>query len=198
MSSETLATTPFESSFGSFTLHALRDTEGTDHAALVRGDPGAEEAPLVRVQSSCLTGTAFRAELCDCRQQLELGLRMIAERDSGILIYLDQEGRGHGLVEKVAQLALIAGGLDTVDAARAREVAEDLRHYAVVKHLLGHLLGRPGPIRLATNNPAKRRGIVESGVTVVEVVPIEPDPTPDNSGYLRVKRDRMGHLLSKV
>jgi GTP cyclohydrolase II len=170
---------------------------GHEHLALVHGDPAAVVAPLVRIQSSCLTGTAFLAELCDCRQQLHLAMERVVKEGAGVVLYLDQEGRSHGLVEKVAQLDLIAGGADTVDAARARGKDVDLRRYDEAAVILRELVG-PRPVRLLTNNPEKLTRVVAEGVEIAQRIPLETAPTPGNREYLRVKRTRMGHLLSQV
>jgi 3,4-dihydroxy 2-butanone 4-phosphate synthase/GTP cyclohydrolase II len=186
----------FRSAFGPFHLHAYRFATA-EHAALLRGTPGQDEAPLVRIQSSCLTGTAFHAELCDCRQQLHESMRLVAEAGSGVVLYLDQEGRSHGLVEKVAQLDLIADGYDTVDAAAMRGREGDLRRYHDAAAMLDHLIG-DRPIRLLTNNPTKLACVQEAGITVDERLPIEVGPTDGNRAYLKVKKHRMGHLLERV
>lgn len=186
----------FRSDLGEFVLHAF-EMNGREHVALVHGAPGAGNAPLVRIQSSCLTGTAFLAQLCDCRQQLQEAMRTVASEGAGIVLYLDQEGRCHGLIEKVAQLDLIAQGADTVEAAQARGRDVDLRRYgdavAILRELIGHK-----PIRLLTNNPQKLERVGEAGVTVIARVPLETKPTAGNRDYLRVKRDRMGHLLTRI
>lgn len=193
----TKSTTTFRSDFGTFGMTAY-DIDGQEHAALVAGDVRAAAFPLVRVQSSCLTGTAFRALLCDCRQQLEASLTCIAQVGTGCVIYLAQEGRSHGLVEKVNHLKAISEGSDTVDAALDRGVEPDLRDYALVPLILDDVLGCRRPIRLLTNNPEKVRGVRSTGIEVSERVPLETDPTPDNIEYLRVKKARMGHLLTRV
>ena len=191
------AAAPFRSALGSFTLHAY-EIDGLEHVALVHGDPRADGAPLVRVQSSCLTGTAFHAQLCDCRQQLDASMQLIVSVGGGIVLYLDQEGRGHGLIEKVAQLGLIAAGMDTVDAAVSRHRDADLRTYDAVVTILDGLLDGRVPIRLMTNNPLKLDRIRAAGMDVVQRVAIEVEPSEGNREYLRVKKHRMGHLLSLV
>jgi 3,4-dihydroxy 2-butanone 4-phosphate synthase / GTP cyclohydrolase II len=191
------STTRFRSEFGTYQLTAYH-LDGGEHAALVSGDLQSGERPLVRVQSSCLTGTAFHAVLCDCRQQLETALGVIAREGTGCVIYLAQEGRSHGLVEKINHLKAISQGADTVDAALERGVDPDLRCYDVVRPILDDLLGGVRPIRLLTNNPHKLLGIEEAGVPVAERVALETSPTPDNLEYLRVKKRRMGHLLTQV
>ena len=188
--------TAFNSEFGRFTLLAYEFGDGREHAALVVEPAAGHDAPLVRLQSACLTGTAFHALLCDCRQQLELALTYIAA-EGGLVLYLDQEGRSHGLVEKVAQLAEISHGANTYEAARRRHVEPDVRDYAQAALIVAELLG-DRPVRLLTNNPDKVRRATKCGIDVAERIALEPDPTPQNSEYLRVKKALMGHVLTKV
>lgn len=192
-----LSESPFKTYYGVFRIVAFSFPSGNEHAALVAEGTDRNSAPLVRIQSSCLTGTAFGAVLCDCAQQLEFALRRVAAEGSGVVLYLDQECRGHGLVEKVAQLSVISRGSDTVDAAEVRGVQPDIRDYAEAGQVLRHLLG-DRPVRLMTNNPAKMRGVMDAGVTVVERIPLETSPTDGNRAYLLVKKVRMGHLLTQV
>jgi 3,4-dihydroxy 2-butanone 4-phosphate synthase/GTP cyclohydrolase II len=188
---------PFKTRYGIFRILAFSFPSGSEHAALVAEGTDTDPAPLVRIQSSCLTGTAFGAVLCDCAQQLDLAFRRVAAEQSGVVLYLDQEGRGHGLVEKVAQLSAISRGSDTVDAAEVRGVRPDVRDYAEAGQMLRHLLGER-PVRLMTNNPAKMRGVMDAGVRVAERIPLETSPTEGNRAYLLVKKDRMGHLFTQV
>lgn len=171
--------------------------DGLEHIALVHGDPTHEGLPLVRVQSSCVTGSTLLSELCDCRQQLHEAMRRVVEEGAGIVLYLDQEGRSHGLVEKVAQLDLIARGADTVEAARQRGRDSDLRDYEHAAHILDMLIGSR-PIRLLTNNPVKIAGMERAGIQVAERLAIETAPTHGNLEYLRTKKKRMGHLLENI
>lgn len=164
----------------------------------MHGEPRRDAIPpLVRIQSSCLTGSAFLARLCDCRQQLHEALRLVAEGGSGVVLYLDQEGRSHGLVEKVAQLNLIAQGFDTVDAAAMRNREGDLRRYHDAAAMLAELIGER-PIRLLTNNPTKLACVQEAGIEVSERLALEVEPSDGNRAYLTVKKQRMGHLLTRV
>jgi 3,4-dihydroxy 2-butanone 4-phosphate synthase/GTP cyclohydrolase II len=192
------SSTPFASEFGVFELRAFGFRDGSEHAALVTGNPSRDERPLVRIQSSCLTGTSFGALLCDCRQQLHEALRLIAREGSGCVIYLDQEGRGHGLVEKIRHIADIAAGSDTVEAALRRGVPPDARDYDHAASILKAVVGTPRPIRLLTNNPEKIARLEASGVQVGERLSIETEPTDGNREYLLVKKRRMGHLLTRV
>lgn len=193
------AVTPFVSEYGHFRLVAYDFPDGAAHAALVSGHPDQDPRPLVRVQSACLTGTAFGAVLCDCRQQMQLALRRIVQSGSGCALYLDQEGRGHGLVEKVAQLNEMAtSGVDTKLAAELHNVQPDVRDYWQAAAIMDDVLGGLRPLRLMTNNPTKVAGLIVAGVEVAEVVPIESEPTDSNREYLRAKRDIMGHRLRSL
>jgi 3,4-dihydroxy 2-butanone 4-phosphate synthase / GTP cyclohydrolase II len=189
------AETPFQTRFGAFRLVAYR-IEGREHVALVPSG-GDAALPLVRIQSSCLTGTTFGAVLCDCRQQLELSMQLVAEQKAGCVVYLAQEGRGHGLVEKVAQLEEMSRGLNTQDAARVRGLAPDVRSYEAARFILNDLFG-DRPIRLLTNNPEKLHQLEQVGIQVAQRIAVEPDPEAGNRRYLEVKKYVLGHLLTKV
>lgn len=188
---------PFNSEFGRFTVTAFEFPDGKEHIAMAKGPVDVADEPLVRVQSACLTGTAFLAHLCDCRQQLHLALQRVQESDAGLVLYLAQEGRGHGLVEKIAQLKLINGGLDTHDAVVARGYTTDPRSYEQAALALRVLVG-DRPIRLLTNNPKKLDGLRTAGIKVTEDIRLETTPTPTNYPYIRSKRDKMGHLLPSL
>lgn len=188
--------TCFASAFGHFKLRGYELVDGTAHAAVIAGDPTTAARPLVRLQSSCLTGTALGALLCDCRQQTEESLRRIAAEGSGVVLYLDQEGRGHGLAEKVRQLSLITSGAADTSTAAGVGREPDLREYGSTIEILMTLV--PGRrVRLMTNNPLKLAALGAAGWDV-EREPLEVQPTPDNIDYLRTKKLRMGHLLSCV
>jgi GTP cyclohydrolase II len=187
--------TAFRSSFGNFQLWAYEFPDGSEHAALAYGDVRQQPNLLVRVQSACLTGTAFGALLCDCRQQFELSLDHITANGSGIALYMDQEGRGYGLVEKVRQLAVIASG-EANTATAARDPEADRRTYDHAFHMLRDLAGVTD-IRLLTNNPKKIRAFESNGYSVQRVA-LESAPTDSNREYLRIKKQFMGHLLSCV
>lgn len=187
----------FNTRYGPFQLMAFQFPSGATHAALVRGDLAAEEHPLVRVQSSCVTGTALAAVGCDCGEQLEQSLHMVAERGSGIVLYLFQEGMGHGLLEKVAHFREMNDGADTYEAAVRRGVDPDVRDYDETAVILHHLIGDRS-IRLLTNNPEKMRRLEAAGVHVFERVPNETEPTDANRAYLQVKKHKLGHLLTRV
>ncbi len=150
--------------------------------------------PLVRIQSACIFGETFKTTQCDCGEQLDMSLRMIGEQ-GGILFYLDQEGRGHGLFDKTRELKLQESGLDTVEASEQLGLQPDARNYQVVIDLLNeqHI----GQIKLLTNNPRKVAAFTEDGIAIVERIPVEVKLTAANSAYLTAKKHKLGHLLEK-
>jgi 3,4-dihydroxy 2-butanone 4-phosphate synthase / GTP cyclohydrolase II len=178
-----------------FTAIGYRDVhDGREHVALVLGDVRAPGA-LVRVHSECLTGDVFGSRRCDCGAQLERALTMIAAEGRGVVVYLrGHEGRGIGLHNKLHAYRLQDGGLDTVDANLELGLPSDRRDYGVGMQILADV--GVGPLRLLTNNPAKRAGLEGHGLTVLERVPLHTEPTPENVRYLAAKQRRMGHLLA--
>ncbi|MBD2547995.1 bifunctional 3,4-dihydroxy-2-butanone-4-phosphate synthase RibB/GTP cyclohydrolase II RibA [Microcystis elabens FACHB-917] len=183
------------SSFGQFRAIGYRnELDGSEHVAIVKGHPERATAPvLVRVHSECLTGDAFGSLRCDCRPQLEAALRMIESAGEGVVVYLRQEGRGIGLINKLKAYSLQDGGLDTVEANERLGFAADLRNYGVGAQILSDLGVRR--LRLITNNPRKIAGLGGYGLEVVDRVPLVMDPGLHNAAYLRVKRTKLGHLL---
>ncbi len=183
------------SSFGQFRAIGYRnELDGSEHVAIVKGYPERGTGPvLVRVHSECLTGDAFGSLRCDCRPQLEAALRMIESAGEGVVVYLRQEGRGIGLVNKLKAYSLQDGGLDTVEANERLGFAADLRNYGVGAQILSDLGVRR--LRLITNNPRKIAGLGGYGLQVVDRVPLVMDPGVHNAAYLRVKRTKMGHLM---
>jgi GTP cyclohydrolase II len=153
----------------------------------------AQGTVLVRLHSECLTGDVLGSARCDCGSQLDVSLYRLARARSGLLLYLNQEGRGIGLVNKIRAYALQDQGFDTVDANRALGLPVDARDYGPAAAVLHHMGIRR--VRLLTNNPSKRRALREHGIEVVQRVPLETLPNPTNLPYLRTKRDRMGHWL---
>ena len=167
-----------------------------EHIALIKGDVSGDEPVLVRVHSSCATGDIFASKRCDCGAQLHRSLRMIEEAGRGAVVYLLQEGRGIGLMEKMKAYKLQEEGMDTVDANICLGHKADERDYGIGAQIL-HELGIH-KMRLMTNNPVKRVGLEGYGLTVVENVPIEIEPNEYNRFYLHTKRERMGHSLHNV
>jgi 3,4-dihydroxy 2-butanone 4-phosphate synthase/GTP cyclohydrolase II len=172
------------------------DLETTLYVALVKGEVNAGGPVLVRLHSQCLTGDVFGSERCDCGEQLDAALRMIEEAGSGVLVYMFDEGRGIGLLNKIRAYALQDEGHDTVEANHALGFAADMRDYSAGAHILFDLGVRE--VRLMTNNPDKVQALENYGLSVVERVPVEAQPRSANRGYLQTKRTKFGHLLSLV
>ncbi|HWG89837.1 MAG TPA: GTP cyclohydrolase II [Candidatus Thermoplasmatota archaeon] len=185
---------PFATEFGDFTLVTFQNgVDDRPHLALVKGDVCSREDVPVRLHSECVTGDVLGSLRCDCRDQLHESLRQLARRNRGVLLYLRQEGRGIGLVNKLRAYALQDKGLDTVEANHALGFADDLRDYRAAALMLRALGVRS--IRLLTNNPNKLRGLEANGVRVADRVPLALPPNPHNHRYLETKRVRSGHLL---
>ena len=181
--------------FGDFDV-AVFEIDGTpgEAVALMQGPLDGNTIPLVRLHSECLTGDVLGSLRCDCGEQLDEALALIASADSGVLLYLHQEGRGIGLANKIRAYALQDQGLDTVDANLALGLPVDRREYASAAAILRHLGLRQ--VRLLTNNPLKSAALERHGIQVVERVPLAVRPNSVNQRYLRTKADRMGHLLA--
>ncbi len=163
------------------------------HIAIIKGDLSGSEPPLVRVHSECMTGDVFGSLRCDCGPQLHAALRMIEKEGRGVVLYMRQEGRGIGLVEKLKAYELQEQGMDTVDANVALGHKPDLRDYGIGAQILKDL--GLSKIRLLTNNPTKIAGLQGHGLQVVERIPMEIEPNSYNERYLHTKEERMGHLL---
>lgn len=181
--------------YGRFRIYGIEGRSSSESAvALVRGRPRNGKAPLVRVHSQCLTGDVLTSERCDCRAQLELSLRRIGRATSGILLYLPQEGRGIGLMNKLRAYQLQDRGMDTVEANERLGFAADSRDYRFSAEAL-RLLG-VRRVRLLSNNPDKVRQLEQHGIRVAERVPCEPRVSHRTHSYLKTKKAKMGHLLA--
>ena len=182
---------------GEFAVHAYESQlDGETHVALVRGDIGDGEQVLLRVHSKCLTGDVFHSARCDCGEQLHTAMERIAREGRGVLLYLNQEGRGIGLANKIRAYELQDQGLDTVEANEQLGFKPDQRDYGIGAQILRDLGVRS--MRLLTNNPRKFVGLEGYGLSVVESVPIEIEPSEHTRGYLKTKKEKLGHKLSVV
>jgi 3,4-dihydroxy 2-butanone 4-phosphate synthase / GTP cyclohydrolase II len=191
---ERMTTVRLPTAYGDFTAVAFREKlTGKHHVALVKGEMDGAENVLVRVHSECLTGDVFHSLRCDCGEQLEQALAQIASEERGVLLYMAQEGRGIGLLNKLRAYELQENGFDTVEANLELGFQPDMRDYGIGNQILAEL--GLTTIRILTNNPKKITGIEGFGLEVVEQVPIETDPTPQNARYLATKRDKLGHRL---
>jgi len=180
--------------YGEFALHLYRSKlDGKHHLALVRGDLAGKSKVLVRVHSECLTGDVFGSRRCDCGPQLHQAMRQVAEAGCGVIVYMRQEGRGIGLAPKIQAYKLQEQGYDTVEANEKLGYGMDLREYGLGAQILCDLGLKT--IRLLTNNPKKVVGLEGYGLTITEQVPIKVQPNPHNAGYLKTKREKLGHLL---
>jgi len=194
---ERVASPRLPTAFGEFRAYAYRvASTGEEHLALVAGDTAGPEPILVRVHSQCLTGDVFGSTRCDCGRQLELALARIAEEGRGVVLYLLQEGRGIGLLNKLRAYELQEQGHDTVEANERLGFAADERDYGVGAQILRDL--GVSRMRLMTNNPRKYVALAGYGLEIVERLPLEVPPTESSRDYLRAKRDKLGHLLSFV
>ncbi len=191
---ERVVATGLPTGFGEFTAIGYRSlVDDKHHVALVKGEVAGREDVLVRVHSECLTGDVFHSLRCDCGEQLESALAMIEKEGEGVLLYLAQEGRGIGLLNKLRAYKLQEEGLDTVEANLRLGLPADLRDYGIGAQILVDL--GLSSIRILTNNPKKIRGLEGYGLQVSDQVPIEHVPNPHNEAYLRTKAQRMGHTL---
>jgi GTP cyclohydrolase II len=195
-----VAEADFPTKWGAFRIHGFEATSAQDGqpaetlVALVMGDVHAH-TPLVRLHSQCLTGDVFGSLRCDCRQQLEMSLRLIAEAGAGILVYEQQEGRGIGLAAKLKAYQLQDAGMDTVEANEKLGFKADEREYELSAEVLKALQVRA--VRLLSNNPQKVAALERAGVKVVERVPCEAEPNARSQAYLKTKKEKLGHLIGE-
>jgi 3,4-dihydroxy 2-butanone 4-phosphate synthase/GTP cyclohydrolase II len=182
---------------GSFRAVVYRsDVDPDEHIALVKGRPRRDEAVLARIHSQCVTGDVFGSERCDCGDQLKKAMEIIAQAGRGVIVYMDQEGRGIGLANKIRAYALQDQGRDTVEANLELGFKDDSRDYGIAAQILRDLgLQR---VRLLTNNPKKIQGLSAYGIDVVERLAIEIPPHAGNVRYLRTKQQKLGHLLNQL
>jgi len=189
-----IVSTKLPSQYGEFQLYLFRSqTDSKDHIALVKGDITPEKPTLVRVHSECLTGDVFGSLRCDCNAQLIASMELVEKEGHGIILYMRQEGRGIGLLNKLKAYNLQDEGFDTVEANEELGFRADLRDYGIGAQILRDL--GVGKMRLLTNNPKKIIGLTGYGLEVVERVPLEVHPNQHNERYLTTKRDKLGHLI---
>jgi 3,4-dihydroxy 2-butanone 4-phosphate synthase / GTP cyclohydrolase II len=191
---ERVVATRLPTAFGTFEAVGYRSlVDDKHHVALVKGDVAGKDGVLVRVHSECLTGDVFHSERCDCGGQLHAALTMIEEEGEGVLLYLAQEGRGIGLLNKLRAYKLQEEGYDTVEANEQLGLPADLRDFGIGAQILADL--GLSSIRILTNNPKKIHALEGYGLSVVDQIPIEEPPNPENLAYLRTKREKLGHML---
>jgi len=180
--------------WGRFDIHGFEDPfKGKEHIAITMGDCALDEPLLIRIHSECLTGDALGSLRCDCGEQLQRAMRTIAEKGRGAILYLRQEGRGIGLVNKIRAYNLQDQGADTVEANERLGFGADMRDYSICAPMLEHL--GASSVRLMTNNPRKIKALKELGINVVDRVPIETDSNPHNATYLSTKAGKLGHMF---
>lgn len=181
--------------WGEFDMHGFEDSDnGKEHIILSLGDVMSGEPVLARVHSECLTGDALFSMRCDCGAQLNTALQKISEEGRGALLYLRQEGRGIGLLNKVKAYKLQDEGADTVEANEQLGFGADMRDYSICKGMLDHL--NINQVRLMTNNPRKVDALTKQGIDVVERIPLQTGQNPHNAKYLATKAGKLGHLIS--
>ncbi len=180
--------------WGLFTIHGFEEmATGKEHVALVLGDIDSADSVLCRVHSECLTGDCMFSLRCDCGPQLQHAMQAVAQAGSGIILYLRQEGRGIGLLNKIKAYALQDSGADTVEANEQLGFDADGREYAICKPMFEHF--QVSKVKLMTNNPRKIEALESMGVEVTEIVPINMGSNPHNESYLAVKVDKLGHMM---
>ncbi len=194
---ERVATAPLPTEYGEFQIHVYeREDDGETHVALVHGELGDGRDVLVRLHSSCLTGDIFHSSKCDCGEQLQTALQRITAEGRGVLVYLNQEGRGIGLANKIRAYALQTQGYDTVEANERLGFGADEREYGSGVEILRDL--GVHSVRLLSNNPKKLLGVESHGLRVIELLPLEVPASDLSREYLRTKKEKLGHKLSSV
>ena len=183
----------FPTKFGEFTIHAFVDGSGREHVALTRCGHGVHDKMPVRVHSRCLTGDTLTSRRCDCRDQLEMAMKYLEKKKCGMLIYLDQEGRGIGLANKIKAYALQDKGYDTVEANVHLGFGEDLRDYSIAAEILRYF--KVDNIALMTNNPLKISDLERHGIKVAQRIPLVAKANRYNRKYLETKKKKMNHLF---
>lgn len=188
-----VASADLPTKWGQFTIHGFEDeASGKEHVALSFGDTQTDEPMLCRIHSECLTGDCLFSLRCDCGSQLQTAMENIAEAGQGLILYLRQEGRGIGLLNKIKAYALQDSGADTVEANEQLGFEADSREYQICKPMLDHF--QVNSVRLMTNNPRKVEALKNMGIDVAEIVPIHTGSNPHNESYLAVKVDKLGHI----
>ncbi|MBT1443147.1 GTP cyclohydrolase II [Shewanella sp. JM162201] len=197
MSIKYVATSKLPTPWGVFAMHGFEDeTTGKEHVALTFGDLSGDSPVLGRIHSECLTGDALFSLRCDCGFQLQTAMQRIAETGRGFILYLRQEGRGIGLLNKIRAYELQDKGANTVEANEQLGFAADMRKYDMIAPMLAHLgISR---VRLMTNNPRKVKAMQEVGMDVVERVPLQVGKNRYNEAYLKTKSDELGHMMTEV
>jgi GTP cyclohydrolase II len=182
--------------WGEFDMHGFEDSDkDKEHVLLSMGDVSSAEPVLARVHSECLTGDAMFSMRCDCGSQLQASLQLIAEKGRGVLLYLRQEGRGIGLLNKIKAYKLQDQGADTVEANERLGFGADMRDYSICKVMMAHMDIQQ--VRLMTNNPRKVNALTDQGIEVVERIPLQTGQNPHNEKYLATKAGKLGQLMSE-
>ncbi len=179
--------------WGEFTLHGFEEPSGQEHVAFSMGDIADGAPVLARIHSECLTGDALFSQRCDCGPQLQAAMQAVQQAGRGVIVYLRQEGRGIGLINKIRAYQLQDQGMDTVEANVALGLPVDARNFVLAKHILQHL--HIGAVRLMTNNPDKVKTLTEVGIQVVERLPLVVGVNVENRHYLQTKSDKLGHMF---
>ena len=181
---------------GTYQMHGYQDSRtGQEHIALVMGDITTPEPVLSRVHSECLTGDALFSQKCDCGPQLQAAMRAVQAEGRGVIVYLRQEGRGIGLINKIRAYALQDQGMDTVEANLALGLPVDARDFSIAKHIFDHL--GVASVRLLTNNPEKLQTMRDSGINIAERLPLLVGRNPENQNYLDTKAGKLKHMMER-